>query len=67
MRLWICDGGDFVGTEWECKMHILLQNPKEVSSIKCWGSMEIGGEAYKNWIENKVHPMSLISLYFVRK
>lgn len=59
---WVCDGGDFRGTNAAVTRHILSQvvEDGDYSNVKCWGAMEYGGEAYTLWLAG-IHPMSAIT------
>jgi hypothetical protein len=65
MKMWICDGGDFVGSEYEVDLHIKDNLPDDLScaKIRCWGRMEVGSKVHIAWL-NGVHPMSMLSLGF---
>jgi len=57
--MWECDGcqGVFPSEE-EGERHILEQGiPEDLSTIQCWGLMEVGGPAWTSYHVDGRHPM----------
>lgn len=59
--VWVCDG---CGTEFdddespEAVAHFDGDLDKPDSEVKCWGLMEKSGQAYADFMDKGIHPMS---------
>jgi hypothetical protein len=65
--IWVCDGcgAEFDDDESsEATAHFAQNDDKPDSEVVCWGLMEKSGQAYADYMDKGIHPMSsfLISL-----
>jgi len=68
VTLWECDGCEMINVLPIVNVHILEQPfTEDLSKVRCWGAMQVGGEAWKRYHEDLIHPMDVFTNMLRRK